>query len=261
MFSQNSKQLESQQKRGRGRPRGRTARGEQTKADLYAAATSLIAERGYAQTTMRAVAEKAGVSPGLLYRYFPSKQAVVLALYDRLSAEFVERARAMRAGAWRQRFLFALETSMDVLGPHRDTLAGLTAVLVGDPEDGLFAPGTAFSRRRVQGVFVEAVKKARDAPGKARDAEALGRVLYLAHLGVILWWLLDRSRAQRTTHALVGLIKRGARVLALGLRLPGAWRGVRILDDLARDGLFAGDHDEPPDEAQGPVPLKGKLPG
>ena len=44
----------------------------------------LIAERGYDATTLRDVAERAGVSAGLLYRYFPSKRAVVLALYDEL---------------------------------------------------------------------------------------------------------------------------------------------------------------------------------
>jgi len=92
---------------------------------------------------------------------------------------------------------------------------------VGDRDEGLFAPGTASSRKRVLSVFVRAVTGASDAPGRADNAGALGRVLYLAHLGVVLWWLLDRSREQRATRALVGLMLRGARFAAIALRLPG----------------------------------------
>lgn len=247
MFTQISNAGENPGKRGPGRPRGRTAQGDQSKADLYRVATRMIAKRGYTQTTMRAVASQAGVSPALLYKYFPSKRAVVLALYDDLSAELVDRAHAMRAGGWRQRFAFALDTSMGVLAPHRDTMSGLTGVLVGDRDEGLFAPGNAFSRHRVQGVFVRAVTDASDAPHKPDDADALGRVLYLLHLGVILWWLLDRSEDQRATHALVALIKRSTRFVALGLRLPGAWHLLRTLDELIRDGLFGGAEEATPE--------------
>ena len=77
-------------------------------------------------------------------------------------------------------------------------LRALTPVLVGDPEEGIFAASTAFSRLRVQQVFEAAVIGANDAP-KQPLAEALGRLLYLIHLAVLLWWLLDKSRNQRAT--------------------------------------------------------------
>ena len=73
--------------RGRGRPPGRTPQGTEARARLYATAVKLIAANGYAATTLRDVAREAGVSAGLLYKYFPSKRAVVLELYDELSAE------------------------------------------------------------------------------------------------------------------------------------------------------------------------------
>ena len=160
----------------------------------------MIASRGYEATTLREVAAEAGVSVGLLYRYFPSKRAVVLALYDELSAEYASSASRMPAGPWRERFLNAMRTSLEVLGPHRGTLAALVPILVGDADEGLFARGTAFSRLRVQRIFAEAVLGASDVP-KPEVAEALGRLLYLAHLAVILWWLLDKSAGQRATKA------------------------------------------------------------
>src|SRR5688572_28407763 len=184
--------------RQRGRPRGRTAQGEETRRRLYAAAVQLMAARGWHETTLRDVARQAGVSVGLLYRYFPSKRAVVLALYDELSAGYATRAADLRPGRWRDRFLDALRASLEVLGPHRVPLAALAPVLVGDAEEGLFAPRTAFSRLRVQAVFVQAVVGATDAP-RGPLSPALGRLLYLTHLGVVLWWLLDKSPGQRAT--------------------------------------------------------------
>ncbi len=223
--------------RRRGRPRGRTVQGEQTRQHLYEVAVRVIATRGWQQTTLRDVAAEAGVSVGLLYRYFPSKRAVVLALYDELSAEYAMRATSMRPGRWRDRFLYALKTSVDVLGPHRNTLAALVPVLVGNADEGLFAPRTAFSRLRVQAVFVQAVVGAADAPRGPLGA-ALGRLLYLIHLAVLLWWLLDRSPEQRATYALLKLLERALRLAAPVLRIPGVPGLVTSVDGLIRDALF-----------------------
>src|SRR5207245_6593641 len=79
MFTQNVKP------RKRGRPSGQTAQGAAARDRLYSTAMRLIAERGYEATTLRDIARQANVSVGLLYRYFPSKQAVILAFSDELS--------------------------------------------------------------------------------------------------------------------------------------------------------------------------------
>ena len=231
MFTDNTKA------RKRGRPRGQTEQGVAARERLYATAIGLIARRGYEATTLREIAGEAGVSVGLLYRYFPSKQAVIIALYEELSTEYARRAAGMKPGTWRSRFIFALETSLDVLEPHRVALRALIPVLVGDPDDGVFAEGTAFSRLRVQRVFEEAAAGASDAP-KAPLAEALGRLLYLIHLAVLLWWLLDRTPRQRATAALVALTGQLLPSATLALRLPPIRRFVIGFDELMREGLF-----------------------
>ncbi len=223
----------------RGRPPGRTAEGEATRQRLYEAAIGLIGVRGYEAATLRDVATRAGASPGLLYRYFPNKRAVVLALYDELSEAFAGNARALPAGRWRARFVHALELSLETLGPHRVTLRALAPMMVGDAGEGVFAESTAFSRRRVQGVFRDAVLGASDAP-KPALAQALGRILYLIHLGVVLWWLLDKSRGQRATRGLVGLLDRILPSAALALKLPAVRGFVRTVDGLFEEGLLGG---------------------
>jgi len=237
MFTQNIKP------RGRGRPPGRTEQGAATRQRLYEVAIALIGERGYEATTLRDIAERADVSAGLLYRYFPSKRAIVLALYDELSRDYAERVVGMSPGRWRDRFVFALETSLGVLGPHRTMLAALVPVLVAGPEEGLFANATAFSRVRVERAFLDAVAGATDAP-QTSLAVATGRVLYLVHLGVVLWWLLDRSPGQRATTALVSLLRQMLPSVALTLRFPAVRRFVRTAAELSREAL-ADDIEDP----------------
>jgi AcrR family transcriptional regulator len=224
-------------KRPRGRPRGLSPRGQDVRQRLYDTSIGLMTERGYGGATMREVAQRAGVSVGLLYRYFSAKRSVVMKLYDDLSAELVARAEGMPEGRWTKRFMFALTTSLAVLGPHRAILSALVPVLVGDPEQGLFSTSTAFSRIRVQGVFIEAVVGARDGPRRG-IAEALGRLLYLAQLAVILWWLLDRSRDQAATKGLVALIGRTLPAVAAALRLPMVRGIVTAGDALVRQAFF-----------------------
>jgi AcrR family transcriptional regulator len=231
MFTENVKP------RKRGRPPGLSAQGAAARSRLYETAIGMISARGYEATTLREIAKEAGVSVGLLYRYFPSKQAVILALYDELSADFARQAGTMNPGKWRGRFIFALKTSLRTLAPHRVALCALIPVLVGDPHDGVFAAGTAFSRERVLRVFEEAVSRAADAPQPALAA-ALGRLLYLVHLAVLLWWLLDKTPKQRATAALVGLTDQLLPSAALTLRLPPIRRFVIAMDELIREALF-----------------------
>jgi len=49
---------------------------DRTRAAILSAATELFAERGYRDATVRAVAERAGIDPALVVRYFGSKDAL-----------------------------------------------------------------------------------------------------------------------------------------------------------------------------------------
>lgn len=229
--------------RKRGRPPGATLQGLGTRHKLFGTAIDLIAANGYEGTTMRDVAKAAGVSVGLLYRYFPNKRAVVLSLYDELSLEQQGLVMDLPKGPWRDRFLVALEASLQVLQPHRRTLSALIPVMVSGEPDGLFGSATVISRRRVQQVFQDAVVGAKDAP-RGELAAALGRLLYLVHLAVILWWLLDKSPHQRATTGLVALIARILPMAALTLRLRRVgeivMEGDRLFDQaLLQDGADA----------------------
>lgn len=224
-------------RRGRGRPAGPTPQSAETRRALYRTAIDLFATQGYEATTLRQIAARAGVSPALLYRYFPSKRAVVLELYGHLSQDFARRAAAQPRGKWRDRFRFTLDASLDVLRPHRGTLVALVPVLVGGQDDGLFAPATRFSRERVRSAFETAVTAATDAP-KGADAKTLGRALDLIHLCVLLFWLLDRTEGQSATARLRTVIARVLPPFSLAYRLRVVRDLVRDLDDLTSRAFY-----------------------
>jgi hypothetical protein len=119
-------------------------------------------------------------------------------------------------------------------------LAALIPVLVSNAPDGLFSPTTAFSRERVQRIYQDAVVDASDAP-RDEVAAALGRLLYLTHLAVVLWWLLDKSPQQRATRALVRLMSSALPAAALTLRLPKVSAFILAGDRLFQEALI-GEH-------------------
>jgi len=56
-----------------------TARGDRTQAKLIEATLAVVAEVGYARASTRAIAERAGVAEGTIYRHFADKPALFFA--------------------------------------------------------------------------------------------------------------------------------------------------------------------------------------
>src|SRR5690242_3376512 len=65
-------------------------RSQATHDAIVEAAASLFAQTGLRAATTNRIAQRAGVSVGSLYQYFPSKHALLIALYERESARLLE---------------------------------------------------------------------------------------------------------------------------------------------------------------------------
>src|SRR5919201_5311174 len=66
------------------------------RTQILEAALVCFAKRGFHQTSMHDISGEAGISVGLIYRYFASKEAVISAMADRHKKEIqqvLERAR------------------------------------------------------------------------------------------------------------------------------------------------------------------------
>ena len=78
-----------------------------TREKILEAALELFRERGFAEATMRDIAARAGVASGLAYYYFASKDAIVLAFYQRAKDDLASHIaeREMLLGMLRRNFL------------------------------------------------------------------------------------------------------------------------------------------------------------
>ncbi len=202
-----------------------TAKGEQTRQRIVDAATRLLEERGYASTTMRAVAEEAGVSLGNAYYYFSSKEHLVQGFYDRLQTLHGQAAveRMSAATSLGQRFTASELAFLDVAARYQP-FAGKLFSVAADPASPLSPlsqastparqASTAIMRTVVQGSVIKADE---------RLLRELPDLLWLAHMGVVLFWVHDRSPGQRRTRRLV---TRSAPVLERLVTLS-RWRALR----------------------------------
>jgi TetR/AcrR family transcriptional regulator, transcriptional repressor for nem operon len=90
----------------------RTKPAEQRRADLLEAGRTLFLSKGVAATSLEDITSRAGVSKGLFYLYFQSKDELLQALQDQFSAELADRIRAVTnpVGDWAARLDACVES-------------------------------------------------------------------------------------------------------------------------------------------------------
>lgn len=64
---------------------------DERRREILDAASELFRERGFDVTPVQAIAAKAGVAAGTVYLYFPSKEAILVALQEEFEAGLLDR--------------------------------------------------------------------------------------------------------------------------------------------------------------------------
>jgi TetR/AcrR family transcriptional regulator, transcriptional repressor of bet genes len=73
---------------------GRPSNTDQRRAEIVDALLSVMARTGYDNATIAAIAREAGLTSGLLHYHFENKQAILVALVERLVVGLEERVRS-----------------------------------------------------------------------------------------------------------------------------------------------------------------------
>ncbi|KQR07727.1 TetR/AcrR family transcriptional regulator [Cellulomonas sp. Leaf334] len=195
---------------------------DDTKALVRSTALRLFRERGYAATTMRAIAQEAGVATGNAYYHFASKDHLVQELYLDVTREHAVAARAVLAqgGDLTARLRGVMLAGVDAFAEYHAFGAEFVTVAIRPGSAASpFSTESGASRELSQDVFRELVEGASPAvPTGLR--EELPELLWLAQLGVTLFWVYDGSPDQRRTRTLVeGIAPLIGRLVRLS-RLP-----------------------------------------
>lgn len=179
----------------------RNKRGETSRAAIFQAALDLFQERGYEATTMRAIAERAGVSLGSSYHYFPAKEHLVLEFYRHthvLHREVIEPllAREKDFGA---RLRGAIRAIVVTCEPFH-AVAGSIFGTVGNPLSPVnpFGPTARPLRDEVIAMYAEVISGS-NAKIPADIAAELPLLLWLYQMGILYFWIFDRSPGRLRT--------------------------------------------------------------
>jgi AcrR family transcriptional regulator len=76
----------------------RVARGDATRARILEAARDMVREQGFARTTIRGVAERAGVQLSLVHYHFGGKRQLLAAVLEQENERLLARQRQLYAG-------------------------------------------------------------------------------------------------------------------------------------------------------------------
>jgi len=183
----------------------KTRKGEQTRAQILETALELFRERGYEETTMRAIAEKAGVAVGNAYYYFKSKEHLIQAFYARTHDEHLAASRLVldREKGLRERLLGVMRAKLDTIAPYH-RFSGILFKTAADPASPLnpFSAESLPVRQQSTELFAEVITGSGTRLSPDLVA-ALPNLLWVYHMGIILFWIHDTSPGTRRSYFLM----------------------------------------------------------
>src|SRR5215207_9340498 len=163
---------------------------EESREKILDVALRLFARNGYSATSVRMIAEEAGISQGLLYNYYDGKQALLRAIFERsmrdVDASF---ARAARAATPRKAIEVLVHSAFEIVRDHRDfwqlsyQLRMQSQVLTGLAKESRLS--TDAIRARIEGLLRSA---------GVNDPAVEARVMFAAIDGVAQHYVLDPKR-------------------------------------------------------------------
>jgi AcrR family transcriptional regulator len=221
-------------------PAPRSSKAEQTRATIVASAMDLFRTKGFEGTTMRGIADAAGVSLGSAYYYFAGKEHLIQAFYGQMQLDHLAAAREVldTETDFAGRLGGVLTAWVRVAEPYHE-FAGTFFKNAAEPTSPLspFSAESADAREASIAIFAEALEGS-DLKVAASLRPRLPELLWLLQMGVVLFWVHDRSPGQQRTLALVAGIVPLVDKLARLSRVPVV-RGVvndlvALLDSLGR---------------------------
>jgi AcrR family transcriptional regulator len=178
-----------------------------TREKILDAALKLFQELGFEKTTMRAIANKCGLTPGATYYHFSYKEELVLEFYRMTSLEAIVQNQliVMESEDFKYRFKAMVNFKFAQLLPYRE----LVHVLAGGAGD-IKNPMSPFSAHSAE-IRNDAIQMIEDViEGSTIKVSSvlrphLAKILWLYMMGIIFFWSNDQSRGQHRSTKLLDL--------------------------------------------------------
>lgn len=195
---------------------------KETGEKIFQAALELFRSAGFENATMRDIAQSAGVAIGAAYYYYPSKEAIVMELYQRAWAEM--QPKMEQALTTFPKFETRLRTLISVklahFAPNRSVLRALLRNGA-DPASPLSPFSTQTKEIREADILWFHHILVDCGIRIPRDLHpVLPGILWFFQMGIIFFWVIDNSPEQTRTYELLRLAAKAVTKLVQLSALP-----------------------------------------
>ncbi len=181
---------------------------DQNRRLVIRTAVDLITQQGYDATTMKQIARAADIGDATIYKYFPSKEKLLIAYYEMAIADVLKDTAAipeLDQYTLHERLQLLVDGVLDTMLGDREFVEITRSIVGKSPllmlRDGM--PGQLVLKQQVATLLDEAVAKGEIAPCDFKEMIAGFFADYL--FSVIVYWLNDESDEFSNTTQLVEL--------------------------------------------------------
>jgi AcrR family transcriptional regulator len=199
--------------------RNRQEKKDNTRQAILRAALALFAQKGFYETTTRAISRKAKIAEGTLFNYFETKEDLALYFFEQELAEVVDwyrRDKRTREAPLQEKLFAIIHHLLDRIAPYEDFIGAvyLRAMRLSSKLSPLNLQAQQNNLRYL--TFIREVLAEAE---ECEEIPLLGDMgaFALFHLEIITYWLQDRSPGKAQTMALVDRwLKMGSHLLKHG---------------------------------------------
>ena len=181
---------------------------EEIKRRILAVALSLFQSKGFRATTMRDIAEGAGIALGTSYNYFPTKEHIALYFFERALDEVMERYRKEEPpdAPLEEKIFLLLSIELEKITPYEEFL-NLIVTHAMLPTSRLHPFSMDSQRLKMKyldfvGGILESAKEKGEFSSLGFDSMILS-AFWVFHLGIMMFWMNDQSRKKEDTFILL----------------------------------------------------------
>ncbi len=194
---------------------------QEIRGEIIVTAVEMFSENGFDSTTMKQIARKVGIGDATIYKYFPSKDKLIIAYYGLKAEESIQTflsENEFYEFSLQEKLQLLIDTYLDSLLPDREFVAESLTMIMQSPSI-LFKEVTPVREEFVavvEGILIEA-----ENAGEIAKSPFIGATAKLTNefiLAVLLYWVKDDSDEFSNTTQMVDMsLTLGVEILTSGI--------------------------------------------
>ena len=172
---------------------------------IVKSALNLFQTKGFATTTTKAIARKAGIAEGTVFNYFRSKEDIALSFFEEEVDHAIAAVRdnpRLRKAPLEEKLFTLVHSQLEYLAPYERFIgAALIHALNPASHLGPFSHRAQQLRHRYLAFVTELVEESAPKQQQSTMSWLVPEAFWIYYLGVLLFWLYDSSEDKQHTLA------------------------------------------------------------